>query len=95
MLDWIPALICVGLLVNGVRLRGRLRRLDTLPASGRPVDPDHEFLLARGVRLSEAARRAASNHASRERLDVLDLVPADLTIERALDVARMVDTRTY
>lgn len=95
MLDWLPLIVCVGLLVNGVRLRGRLRRLDRLPASGRPVDPDHEFLMARGVRLSEAGRRAASNHASRERLDVLDLVPEDLTIERALDVARMVDTRTY
>lgn len=91
----VPILVCVGLLVNGVRLRGRLRRLDTLPASGRPVDPAHEFLVAAGVRLSEAARRAASNHARRERLDVLDLVPADLTVERALDVARMVDTRTY
>jgi 2-polyprenyl-3-methyl-5-hydroxy-6-metoxy-1,4-benzoquinol methylase len=92
---WFPIIIGVGILANGVRLRGRLRRLDTVPASGRPADPHHEFLVARGVRLSEAARRAASYYASRERLDVLDLVPADLTIERALDVARMVDTRTY
>ncbi|ONH31020.1 methyltransferase type 12 [Pseudofrankia asymbiotica] len=95
MLWWAPILVVVGLLVNGVRLRGRLRRLDTLPASGRPVDPDHLFVCAVGVQLTEAARRSASYHASRERLDVLDLVPADLTIERALDVARMVDTRTY
>ncbi|MDT3440039.1 MULTISPECIES: class I SAM-dependent methyltransferase [unclassified Pseudofrankia] len=95
LLWWAPILVVVGLLTNGVRLRGRLRRLDTLPASGRPVDPDHLFVCAAGVQLTEAARRAASYHASRERLDVLDLVPADLTIERALDVARMVDTRTY
>jgi hypothetical protein len=92
---WAPILVVIGLLGNGVRLRGRLRRLDTLPASGRPVDPDHLFLCAAGVQLTEAAKRSASYHASRERLDVLDLVPADLTIERALDVARMVDTRTY
>jgi hypothetical protein len=90
-----PILVVAGLLANGVRLRGRLRRLDTLPASGRPVDADHLFVSAVGVQLTEAAKRAASYHASREKLDVLDLVPADLTIERALDVARMVDTRTY
>lgn len=95
LLWWAPILVVAGLLVNGVRLRGRLRRLDTLPASGRPVDPDHLFICAAGVQLTKAARRAASYHAARERLDVLDLVPADLTIERALDVARMVDTRTY
>jgi SAM-dependent methyltransferase len=95
MLRWLPIAMSLGPMLNGVRLRGRLRRLDTLPASGRPVDARHVFLLARGVRMSEAARRAASYHASSARLDVLDLVPADLTIERALDVARMVDTRTY
>ncbi|MCK9898763.1 methyltransferase type 12 [Parafrankia colletiae] len=91
----VPVLVCLGLVANGIRLRGRLRRLDTVVASGRPVDPAHLFLVAEGVRLPEAARRAASNHARRERLLVLDLVPADLTVERALDVARMVDTRTY
>ncbi|OAA26042.1 Methyltransferase domain-containing protein [Frankia sp. EI5c] len=95
MLFLLPVLVCVGLVVNGIRLRGRLRRLDTVAASGRPVDPAHVFLVAEGVRLPEAARRAASNHARRERLLVLDLVPGDLTVERALDVARMVDTRTY
>jgi SAM-dependent methyltransferase len=95
LLSWTPIFVVLGLLVNGVRLRGRLRRLDTLPASGRPTDPDHLFICAAGVQLTEAAKRSASYHASRERLDVLDLIPADLTIERALDVARMVDTRTY
>jgi SAM-dependent methyltransferase len=95
VLEWLPIAVCVGLLLNGIRLRGRLRRLDTVPASGRPPADTHEFLVAGGVRLTAAARRAASNHASRERLDVLDLIPADLTVERALDVARMVDTRTY
>ncbi|WP_322761238.1 class I SAM-dependent methyltransferase [Frankia sp. Cr2] len=95
MLWWLPILMCVGIIANGLRLRGRLRRLDTVPASGRPVDPRHEFLVARDVRLTAAARRAVSNHASRERLRVLDLIPADLPVERALDVARMVDTRTY
>jgi SAM-dependent methyltransferase len=91
----LPVLIGAGIIVNGVRLRNRLRRLDTAPPSGREVDPRHEFLVADGVELSAAARRAASNYARREGLEVLDLVPAALTVERALDVARMVDTRTY
>jgi SAM-dependent methyltransferase len=95
VLRLLPFLVGAGLIGNGVRLRGRLRRLDTAPASGRPADPEHEFLVADGVRVSEAARRAASNFASREHLTVLDLVPAGLTVERTLDVARMVDTRTY
>ncbi|MCL9761474.1 class I SAM-dependent methyltransferase [Frankia sp. AiPa1] len=95
MLGWLAIVVCVGLIANAMRLRGRLRRLETIPASGRPVDPHHEFLVAAGVRLTDGARRAASYHASRDQLDVLDLIPADLTVERALDVARMVDTRTY
>ncbi|MCK9877624.1 class I SAM-dependent methyltransferase [Frankia sp. Ag45/Mut15] len=95
LLAWLAPAVCVGLIINAVRLRGRLRRLETVPASGRPVDPRHEFLIAAGVEMTDGARRAASYHASRDHLDVLDLVPTDLTVERALDVARMVDTRTY
>ncbi len=95
VLRLLPFFVGTGLIINGVRLRGRLRRLDTAPASGRPADPEHEFLLAEGVTITESARRAASNFATRERLTVLDLVPAGLPVERTLNVARMVDTRTY
>ncbi|MGF7239448.1 MAG: class I SAM-dependent methyltransferase, partial [Frankia sp.] len=95
VLRLLPFFVGAGLIGNGVRLRGRLRRLDTAPPSGRPADPEHEFLLADGVKITESARRAASNFATRERLMVLDLVPAGLPVERTLDVARMVDTRTY
>lgn len=91
----LPFLVGGGIVLNGVRLRGRLRRLDTVPPSGRPADPEHELLTAEGVTVSAAAHRAASNYATREGLEVLDLIPAGFTIERTIDIARMVDTRTY
>ncbi|WP_242423677.1 class I SAM-dependent methyltransferase, partial [Frankia sp. EI5c] len=62
--------------------------------SEQPVHPAHRFLLADGVELDEAARRAASAHARREGLTVLDLVPAEMAAHELLDLARMVDPRT-
>jgi SAM-dependent methyltransferase len=79
------------LLANGARLRGRLAHLRTLAPSSEPVDPMYHFLVGEGVALDEATRSAASAHARSEGVAVLDLVPEDLTVERALDLARMVD----
>jgi SAM-dependent methyltransferase len=84
-------------LANGVRLRGRLKGLDSLaPAlapteEDGPVDPTHHFLVAEGVVLDDATRRAASAHARSAGVAVLDLVPQALNVERTLDLARMVD----
>jgi SAM-dependent methyltransferase len=92
-------MMSVGIVANGIRLRGRVRRLATLEAAdaatGGPVAPEHAFLVAGGVGLTDAARRTASAHARREGLDVLDLIPADLPAERMLDVVRMVDSRRF
>jgi SAM-dependent methyltransferase len=78
-------------LANGARLRGRLKGLASLAPADGPVDPTHHFLVAEGVVLDEATRRAASAHARMTGVAVLDLVPGDLTVERTLDLARMVD----
>jgi SAM-dependent methyltransferase len=78
-------------LANGARFRGRLTGLPTLAPAAGPVDPTHHFLVAEGVVLDEATRRAASAHARSAGVAVLDLVPGDLTVERTLDLARMVD----
>jgi SAM-dependent methyltransferase len=78
-------------LANGARLRGRLGRLATLAPSSDPVDPTHHFLVGEGVVLDEATRRAASAYARSEGVAVLDLVPGDLTVERTLDLGRLVD----
>jgi 2-polyprenyl-3-methyl-5-hydroxy-6-metoxy-1,4-benzoquinol methylase len=82
-------------LANGARLRRRLHGLDRTAPSTEAVTTSHAFLVAAGVLLSGEARRAASAHARREGLDVLDLVPADLPPERLLDLARTVHVARY
>ncbi len=91
----LPIIMCTAILFNTVRLYGRLRGLDTAAPSLRPVGPDHAFLVATGVVLTEDARRAASAHADATGTEVLDLVPSDLAPHLVVDLARVVDTRTY
>ncbi|MDT3440772.1 class I SAM-dependent methyltransferase [Pseudofrankia sp. BMG5.37] len=86
---------CALVVANGVRLRGRLKELARAAESNDPVDAAHAFLVVDGVGLPEDARRAASAHARRHGLDVLDLVPEDLVSDRVLDLARLVDTSRY
>ena len=83
--------VALVLLANGARLRRRLGRLGSLAPSSEPIEPSYHFLVGEGVALDEETRRAASAHARSEGLAVLDLVPEDLTVERTLDLARMVD----
>ncbi|WP_231864975.1 hypothetical protein [Sorangium cellulosum] len=49
--------------------------ISVLTESDEPVAPDHRFVVARGVVVDEATRRAASAHVRRKGLAVLDLVP--------------------
>lgn len=92
---WPWAVLAVGTVLNGLRLRARLRALATIdPAAG--VDDDaYVMLTAPGVRVDAATRRAATAHALAHDLDVLDLVPADLDVERAYELIRLVDPATY
>jgi len=80
------------MVLNTVRLWRRLDGLASVADSREPVGPGHAFLAASGVRLTDDVRRAASAHARRETLDVLDLVPAGLPAERLLDLARLIDS---
>ncbi|CUU53925.1 2-polyprenyl-3-methyl-5-hydroxy-6-metoxy-1,4-benzoquinol methylase [Parafrankia irregularis] len=88
---WLPIAACAGIGLNSVRLRARVRALAVIPPAGQAVHPSHRFLVADGVRLDEAQRRAASAYALREGLSVLDLVPAEMAAHEVLDLARMVD----
>jgi SAM-dependent methyltransferase len=92
---WISAAVAAGVGLNTARLRHRLSALPLIEPSDEPVHHTHVFLTAGGVRLDEAQRRAASAHARRHGLDVLDLVPEQLTPDRLLDLARLVDTTSY
>ncbi|RMI31089.1 class I SAM-dependent methyltransferase, partial [Actinomadura harenae] len=64
-------------------------------SSGAGGDTGYEFVTGERVMLSGPIRRVAVGHAREHRLDVLDLVPADLPTERALDLARTFDPRAY
>ena len=85
----------VGSLVNARTLRRRAQALPVLVDTDEPVRDDHVFVTAAGVRLDDATRRAASAHLAAEGLEVLDLLPGDLPVERALDVLRGLDPATY
>jgi SAM-dependent methyltransferase len=92
---WLTAAVGAGIGLNTARLRHRLSALAVAEPSDDPVDPGHVFVLSAGATLDEAQRRAASAHARRHGLDVLDLVPEELSPDRLLDLARGVDTTNY
>jgi SAM-dependent methyltransferase len=91
----LPALMLVGFVLNGLRLRARASALPVLPPSSEPVGLQHRFVTAAGVDLDCDTRRAASAYAEFEGLEVVDLVPARLPTGRAFDLTRMVDPPAY
>ena len=94
-MSWIWMLLIAGLLANGIRLRLRAASLRSLPPSSEPVSSEHLFLVAPGTRVDDATRSAASAYARASGLDVLDLVPRDLPVERALYLMRVVAPSAY
>ena len=54
-----------------------------------------ELFCAPGVEVSDAVRFDAELYANAEDLDVVELVPADLSPDQVLDLARGVNTRSY
>lgn len=89
------AVVCAGSVLGGLWLRARLRGLWHAEPSTRPVDPEHRFILAAGVKLDSASRSAASAMATCQGMTVLDLVPENLPVSRLMDFAWSVDTSTY
>jgi SAM-dependent methyltransferase len=81
-----------GIVVNGVRLRRRLRTLPVLAAGEGPrarVVVVHVAGSAPGA----AIVRAAAAHLRARDLDAVDLVPADLPAEELIDLLRLSDRR--
>jgi SAM-dependent methyltransferase len=91
----LPLVLALGIGLNGLRLRGRLRGVGVLEPAEAPADPRHRFVTAAGVELDEATRRAASAFAAREGLEVVDLIPADLPAYPVLDLARLVEVAAF
>jgi 2-polyprenyl-3-methyl-5-hydroxy-6-metoxy-1,4-benzoquinol methylase len=78
-----------------VRMRKRASALAVLEPSDEPVSASHVFLVRPGVTLDEATRRAASAHARKHGLDVVDLVPRRIDSWRAIVLLLTVDPATY
>jgi len=82
--------------VNGLRLRSRLRALRPLPMRDGDGDPSSFVLLtARDVRVPPDVRRSAEHYARENGVDMLDLLPRDLSVDGALDLIRHTDPRVY
>jgi hypothetical protein len=99
-------LLLAGLVVNGLRLRARVPT--ALPGTAAAHDPagvpsapprmrpgDGAWIVARGAVLDDATARDTEAYMLAEGLDMVDLVPADLPVTAARDLAREVDPRTY
>ena len=100
--EWVWALSAAGLVLNGLRLRGRVAALTLLDRSapgGRARGGggrDRLALIAvNGAHVDADALATAVDHAEVQRLDLLELVPADLDPDRTLDLVRQVDPDTY
>ncbi len=83
----LATLLIAGLLLNGLRLRGRLASLASLPAGAPPEEDAFRVILAEGVTLDDETRHAATAYAVAEDLDILDLVPGNLSVTAARDLA--------
>jgi SAM-dependent methyltransferase len=94
-MGWFWPAATAAIAADGLLLRSRVAAFDVLTATEAPVDPGHHLVVAAGVVVDEPTVRAASAHARRLGLDVLDLVPGDLPVERLLDLARLVDPRSF
>ncbi|MBE7325444.1 class I SAM-dependent methyltransferase [Nocardioides sp. Y6] len=92
----VSALTLVGLAQSGRRLRIRAGRLAGLgPAEGSVDVSGWRVLAATGVEPRPETVAAAVAWAETEGLDAVDLVPADLPVERVLDLLRQVDPATF
>ena len=85
--------LAVVLVLDALRLRGRVARLPVLAASDEPAT--HEAIAAPGVTVADATLRAASAYMRAHAVEVLDLVPRDAPSIDALTIAQLVDPAKY
>ncbi|MEO3785721.1 methyltransferase domain-containing protein [Actinocorallia sp. B10E7] len=102
---WFLCLVAVCVSGNALRLRRRLRGLRRLEPAGPSKNTEstetaggrreYGLLTATGVEVPDGVRRAAEAHARKHGLGMLDLLPADLPVDEALDLARHLDFEAY
>lgn len=81
------------MIVNGLRLRHRLRSLAVLCAGGDPAPDRADIVVVHvdGGGPDAATVAAAADHLRKHDLEAVDLVPADLPVEELLDHLRISD----
>jgi SAM-dependent methyltransferase len=85
----LAVLLIAGLVLNGLRLRGRAAALPTLPADDAPAEePAFRAIVAEGVGLDDTSRRTATAYACLQGDDIVDLIPRDLPVTAARDLVR-------
>lgn len=97
---WAAAAAVTALGAGTVRARRRLAALPVLdPAPARDIPrpplPGWHLITAPGVTVDAATLRAAADHAVREGLRVVDLVPARLDAESTLGLLRLLDPAAH
>ena len=93
MVMWALYALALALLLDALRMRGRIGALSILARSDEPAT--HRIIAAPGVTVDDATHRAASAFARAARLDVLDLVPRDVPAIRAMTLAQLVEPAKY
>ena len=88
-------LLALAWLLDGFRLRARVKALISLPPSDDKVLPEHRFITRGGRSIDHETRRAASAYAAREGLQVLVLVPEDLPAPEALVCMQTIDIAKF
>ncbi|MGB0641463.1 MAG: hypothetical protein ACPGTU_19165, partial [Myxococcota bacterium] len=88
-------LIALVLILDAMRIRGRLMSIPLLGAARLPARDTHRFILAPGVELSASTREAAHAHLSDRGLEALDLVPGKLPLAVAWSIGCHVDPEAH
>ena len=90
-MSWVLYLLAVVMLLDAVKMRRRITALPVLAATDAPGAAAHELVVAPGVVLADATRRAASAYAAANDLELLDVIPRDLPALRAMTIATLVE----
>ena len=87
MIQWILALLILLLLLQAFDVRKRLRQLKVIPPEPSAAGGQFHILAHPAVQLSAEDKNAVASFMNREGLDICDLVPRELNMALAVDVA--------
>lgn len=95
-MTYLLSVLAVLFVLDGLRLRRRAGALDVLgPAETAEMLPTYEMVTAPGITVDQATERSAAAFAGERGLDLLDLVPAGISLNHAMTLVQLVDPSTY